>query len=145
MCMDEYRRHNAAVKAMVPSSQLLVYRVTEGWEPLCQFLCIEVPDIPFPHENKVGQPGNIVEKFHKFGVYRRAMREVRNSLLCLGLCLTAVVIVGMCIFTDTDIKAFFSPLMLNTRITLTKFANNRTTYGFPSLEQITTFCSISEL
>lgn len=79
--IDQYRRHNAAVKATVPSPQLLVYRVSDGWEPLCQFLETEVPAIPFPHENKAGQPGNIVEKFHKFAVYRKAVREVRNSIV----------------------------------------------------------------
>ena len=61
--MDQYRRHNAAVKAVVPAAQLLVYRVGEGWEPLCQFLETEVPPLPFPHENKAGQAGNIVDNF----------------------------------------------------------------------------------
>ena len=92
--MDQYRRHNAAVKATVPSPQLLVYRVTDGWEPLCQFLETEVPTIPFPHENKAGQPGNIVEKYLKFGIFQQAEREVRRSLLTISLSLSVSILAG---------------------------------------------------
>ena len=90
--MSQYLGHNAAVKALVPASQLLVYRVGEGWERLCQFLQAEVPDCPFPHENKAGQAGNIVEKYQKFTIFRRAESEVRLSLL--GLTLGATLIAG---------------------------------------------------
>jgi len=43
--------HNEAVKATIPEDRLLVYRVTEGWGPLCEFLGAEVPDEPFPRTN----------------------------------------------------------------------------------------------
>jgi hypothetical protein len=36
------------VQARVPAEQLLVYDVAEGWDPLCAFLGVEVPDVPFP-------------------------------------------------------------------------------------------------
>jgi Sulfotransferase domain len=39
------------VKAAVPADRLLVYSVTEGWEPLCKFLGVPVPDTPFPRKN----------------------------------------------------------------------------------------------
>jgi Sulfotransferase domain len=32
----------------VPADRLLVYEVTHGWEPLCAFLGVPVPDEPFP-------------------------------------------------------------------------------------------------
>ena len=35
-----------------PKDKLLVYKVSDGWEPLCQFLDKDVPDCPFPHKNK---------------------------------------------------------------------------------------------
>ena len=38
-----------------PPDKLLVYHVSEGWEPLCKFLGKEVPDTPFPHENIAGR------------------------------------------------------------------------------------------
>ena len=43
--------HIAAVKASIPASQLLVYQVKEGWEPLCAFLGVPVPLGPFPRTN----------------------------------------------------------------------------------------------
>jgi hypothetical protein len=46
-----FNRHNAAVQAHVPAERLLVYRVQEGWAPLCQFLNRPVPDAPFPRLN----------------------------------------------------------------------------------------------
>lgn len=46
-----YEAHNAAVRAAVPARQLLEYDVAEGWEPLCAFLGVPVPDEPFPRRN----------------------------------------------------------------------------------------------
>ncbi len=36
---------------MVPADRLLVWSPKEGWEPLCAFLELPVPDAPFPHVN----------------------------------------------------------------------------------------------
>jgi hypothetical protein len=44
-------RHNEEVKATVPPERLLVWSATEGWGPLCEFLELAVPDVPFPHVN----------------------------------------------------------------------------------------------
>ena len=46
-----FEAHVAAVKATIPASQLLVYEVKDGWEPLCAFLGAPVPEIPFPRTN----------------------------------------------------------------------------------------------
>lgn len=46
-----YEAHICEVKAHVPSSQLLVYDVAQGWEPLCDFLGVAIPDTPFPSSN----------------------------------------------------------------------------------------------
>jgi hypothetical protein len=45
------RAHTEAVKAAIPPERLLVWSVTEGWEPLCEFLEVPVPDVAFPHVN----------------------------------------------------------------------------------------------
>lgn len=42
---------NAEVQRTVPSDRLLVFDVKDGWEPLCHFLGVPVPDTPFPHSN----------------------------------------------------------------------------------------------
>ncbi len=49
--IEGMERHNEAVRRRVPSERLLVWSVTEGWEPLCEFLGIPVPEAPFPHVN----------------------------------------------------------------------------------------------
>jgi hypothetical protein len=46
-----YERHNAEVRAAVPAEQLLEWRVTDGWGPLCDRLEVPVPTEPFPHTN----------------------------------------------------------------------------------------------
>jgi hypothetical protein len=49
--LEVYHRHVDAVRAKVPADRLLVYQVGEGWEPLCRFLDVPVPEVPFPHLN----------------------------------------------------------------------------------------------
>jgi hypothetical protein len=49
--VDFFRRHTEAVVAGVPKDRLLVFDVTEGWEPLCAFLAVPVPETPYPREN----------------------------------------------------------------------------------------------
>ncbi|MCB1487289.1 MAG: hypothetical protein KDJ88_07505 [Bauldia sp.] len=51
----EYERHVADVKATVPADRLLVFSVDQGWEPLCTFLDVPVPDTPFPNVNDRAQ------------------------------------------------------------------------------------------
>lgn len=42
---------NEEVKRTVPADRLLVFEVKEGWAPLCQFLEVPVPSVPFPRSN----------------------------------------------------------------------------------------------
>ena len=44
-------RFNQEVQQTVPADRLLVWSVGDGWEPLCNFLELPVPDTPFPHLN----------------------------------------------------------------------------------------------
>lgn len=46
-----FKAHNQRVVDTVPPDRLLVYRVTEGWAPLCEFLGCPVPDEAFPKKN----------------------------------------------------------------------------------------------
>jgi len=46
-----FRRHIEEVQRAIPAERLLVYRVADGWPPLCAFLGQPVPDEPFPHVN----------------------------------------------------------------------------------------------
>jgi len=49
--LDRYNRHIEAVKRDIPADRLLVYQVSDGWEPLCRFLGVPVPETPFPVVN----------------------------------------------------------------------------------------------
>ena len=46
-----YEARTAAVRAAIPSDRLLVYETGSGWDPLCEFLDVPVPDDPYPHVN----------------------------------------------------------------------------------------------
>ena len=48
---DYFRRHTEAVVAAIAPERLLVYEVGEGWNRLCAFLGVEVPEEPYPSEN----------------------------------------------------------------------------------------------
>ncbi|NNF32423.1 MAG: hypothetical protein HKN66_13600 [Flavobacteriaceae bacterium] len=43
--------HNEAVRETIPDDQLLIFQVKDGWEPLCKFLNVPVPNKPFPRTN----------------------------------------------------------------------------------------------
>lgn len=46
-----YRRNNADVRATIPPERRLIFYADRGWEPLCAFLGVPVPDTPFPRVN----------------------------------------------------------------------------------------------
>lgn len=46
-----YRRHTTEVVTGLDPERVLVFEVAQGWEPLCAFLGVPVPDEPFPHVN----------------------------------------------------------------------------------------------
>jgi Sulfotransferase domain len=39
------------VKRVIPVHRLLLFDVTEGWPPLCEFLGVPIPESVFPHSN----------------------------------------------------------------------------------------------
>jgi hypothetical protein len=48
---DYFRKHIREVVLTVPAERLLVYEVSQGWGPLCEFLGVPVPGKPFPAQN----------------------------------------------------------------------------------------------
>ena len=50
-CKRIYHEWNLKVQQSVPPDKLLVFEVKDGWEPLCRFLEVPVPDAPFPRSN----------------------------------------------------------------------------------------------
>ncbi len=51
--IEVYTRHNESVEASFVDDQsnLLVFEVSKGWDPLCAFLDKDIPQIPFPNTN----------------------------------------------------------------------------------------------
>jgi hypothetical protein len=54
--IEVFKRHNRTVQETVPADRLLVYQAREGWEPLCSFLGVPVPEgESFPHVNDTAE------------------------------------------------------------------------------------------
>ena len=47
-CEDVYTKWNEGVKQSIPAERLLVFNAKQGWQPLCEFLGVPVPEGPFP-------------------------------------------------------------------------------------------------
>lgn len=50
-----YRARADEVRALLPPDRVLFHDVANGWEPLCAFLEVPVPDRPFPRLNDPAQ------------------------------------------------------------------------------------------
>lgn len=86
-CIAVFNKHNEEVRKNVPADRLLVFRVQEGWKPLCEFLgCDEPEGIAFPHLNE--GKATVVEQAYKrfigpwFG--KAALATGAVGLLLLG-------------------------------------------------------------
>src|SRR5829696_8173711 len=74
-----FAEHNREVQETVPTQSLLVFDVKQGWQPLCEFLGIPVPDgEPFPHVNDS-------EAFQKRVQARVQERFVRSIMRLMGI------------------------------------------------------------
>jgi hypothetical protein len=59
---DWYRAHNEHVRKAAEGRQFLEYNVKEGWGPLCKFLEVEEPKVPFPGVNDTKAWQDFTEK-----------------------------------------------------------------------------------
>jgi hypothetical protein len=50
---EKAEQWNQTVIDTVPAERLLVWNAKEGWDPLCEFLELDVPSEPLPHVNDV--------------------------------------------------------------------------------------------
>jgi len=50
-----FSRYSEQVKRDIPPQRLLLFDVRTGWEPLCTFLGVPVPQTPFPSENSAAE------------------------------------------------------------------------------------------
>ena len=47
-----YEQHIEDMKSTVPETKLLIFSADQGWEPLCNFLRVPVPEFDFPKVNE---------------------------------------------------------------------------------------------
>ena len=57
-----FKHHNEAVMNEVPADRLLVFEAKEGWETLCEFLEVPVPETEYPRINTTSQFNQIWRK-----------------------------------------------------------------------------------
>ncbi|CAK8688903.1 unnamed protein product [Clavelina lepadiformis] len=83
----KFRRHNAHVLQNAPKDKLLVFSVSEGWEPLCNFLGTPIPSTSFPRKNvRENRPELVKEYMANNPTFIRAQREMKISFaLFVGL------------------------------------------------------------
>ena len=53
--MAVFERHNRTVVEAIPAERLLVHEASQGLEPLCAFLGVPVPDVPYLAVNTRGE------------------------------------------------------------------------------------------
>ena len=92
-----YRILNHRVKSIVPADKLLVYKVKEGWKPLCDFLECEVPTVAFPHENIKAEA---TKKIMRSRYGQQVIREFRDGVLKISLFLVVFLGVFLAIFLN---------------------------------------------
>ncbi|HJL62225.1 MAG TPA: sulfotransferase [Pseudomonadales bacterium] len=49
--IDVFNKHNQEVIDTIDPKRLLVFEASQGWEPLCEFLGVDIPDTAYPRTN----------------------------------------------------------------------------------------------
>jgi len=66
--VTRFQEHNVEVQANVPPERLLTFEVKQGWEPLCKFLHVPVPEEPFPHVNDTAETKGLIDYMIEHGL-----------------------------------------------------------------------------
>lgn len=85
---DVYEEYYRSVRAAVPPERMLEYHTGDGWAPLCAFLDVKVPDVPFPRENEASDHAEEV-KVRKRLMWTAGIKVAAPVLLGLGAILVA--------------------------------------------------------
>jgi len=73
-CIQAYEQHNSMMRNNLKRENLLEFKVTEGWGPLCRFLKVPVPKVPFP--------GNLKKKP---GIFDMAIKMIIGTVVLMLL------------------------------------------------------------
>ncbi|BCS17355.1 sulfotransferase family protein [Aspergillus puulaauensis] len=73
-----YGKHLERLRDVVPPEKLRLFNVKDGWEPLCEMLGVDVPEVPFPRIND------------SEAIDRTAQYHIRRGLLRWGAVVAVV-------------------------------------------------------
>jgi len=73
-----YGKHIERLRDVVPPEKLRLFNVKDGWEPLCEMLGVDVPEVPFPRIND------------SEAIDRTAQYHIRRGLLRWGAVVAVV-------------------------------------------------------
>jgi hypothetical protein len=79
-----YETYNESVRKLAEGKPFLEYNVKEGWGPLCKFLEVEEPEIPFPRVNDTKAWQDWVEE-NKLQSVLELLGKAGKVLIPLGL------------------------------------------------------------
>lgn len=66
-CIGLFNKHSETVQNECPKNKLLIFEVSQGWEPLCKFLGKPIPNQPFPNVNDTPQFQANIEEVNRIG------------------------------------------------------------------------------
>ena len=80
----------------VPKEQLLVWDLKDGWEPLCKFLNVPIPDEPIPRCNVAGDTQYFARLFaEKLGTKKMI---IASAVPIFWFCIMPTVTIGLGIY-----------------------------------------------
>jgi len=77
-------RHRHSFFQKAPKDKLLILEISDGWDPLCKFLGVPVPDQPFPHKNKGGKIFDALQNHPLMIRYSREILATLSVYLTIG-------------------------------------------------------------
>jgi hypothetical protein len=78
-----FDRRIEQIRGAIPDDRLLIYEVKHGWQPLCEFLELPVPDTSFPRINNRDETKQFITKIIEAGGDRSdetTMAEISGDL-----------------------------------------------------------------
>lgn len=60
--VEVFKAHEEEVKRSIPAERLLVFEAKMGWEPLCDFLGVKVPETPYPRSNSTEEFKDVLKQ-----------------------------------------------------------------------------------
>lgn len=79
-----YNAHIDEVKAAVPPEKLLIFKVTDGWAPLCAFLGVEEPKLEFPNLNDRASVKKTISDIMRGAYITLGMAVAATAAACYG-------------------------------------------------------------